>query len=158
MVPLLRWSWYEPLEINSQNPTVHKKSNLYAVLRVPVLLHVGNQTCKNLKLDAEFPIYVQAQQPEDRLESVRLFPFYSIQNLHVWFFTRSTSWLDKEKNPTLVRGWKDPSPVIVFLQHWGSIRTGWSWYCSPNCHVVLNCISRNIARPCGPCSTFKGIL
>ena len=47
------------------------------------LLHVGNQTCKNLKRDAEFPIYVQAQQPEDRLESVRLFPFYSIQNLHL---------------------------------------------------------------------------
>ena len=47
------------------------------------LLPVGNQTCKNLKLDAEIPIYVQAQQPEDRLESVHLFPFYSIQNLHV---------------------------------------------------------------------------
>ena len=48
-----------------------------------LLLYVGNETCKNLKLDAEFPIYVESQQPEDRLESVRLFPFCSIQNLHV---------------------------------------------------------------------------
>ena len=66
--------------------------------RFDPLLHVGNQTCKNLKLDAEFPIYVQAQQPEDRLESVRLFPFYSIQNLHVWFFMSSSIVLEFDFN------------------------------------------------------------
>ena len=81
----------------SKNPKFFLKNPKFCPCRILIfvdfslLLHVGNQRCKNFKLDAEFPIYVQAQQPEDRLESVRLFPFYSIQNLHVWFFTRSSS-------------------------------------------------------------------
>ena len=74
--------------------------------RCHCLLPVGNQTCKNLKLDAEFPIYVQAQQPEDRLESMRLSPFYSIQNLHVWFFMGSSiSRLKQFKVEYFLEGW-----------------------------------------------------
>ena len=44
---------------------------------------LARDNCNQSQAKMQNPIYVQAQQPEDRLESVRHFPFYSIQNLHV---------------------------------------------------------------------------